>query len=137
MRSNRVRLGMLAVVALLVPPCSALARTTSSTDAAIAELRQLVRQLRGEVSGQSSVALITGGIGGNVSGVLVPRWDADDRVKFAANAGSGIGHYITDLSSLGGQDAAYDLVQISLRALPVSSGYFGMSTPGRGSSPRQ
>ena len=85
----------------------------------------LVRQLRGEVSGQSDVALITGGIGGNVSGVLVPRWDADDRIKFAVNAGSGIGRYITDLSSLGGQDAVYDPVQVSLRALPVSSGYFG------------
>ena len=85
----------------------------------------LVRQLRGEVSGQSGVALITGGIGGNVSGVLVPRWDADDRIKFAVNAGSGIGRYIADLSSLGGQDAVYDPVQVSLRALPVSSGYFG------------
>ena len=84
----------------------------------------LVRQLRGEVPGQSGGAFITGGIGGNVSGVLVPRWDADDRIKFAVNAGSGIGRYITDLSSLGGQDAVYDPVQASLRALPVSSGYF-------------
>jgi hypothetical protein len=85
----------------------------------------LVRQLRGETSSQSGVALVTGGIGGNISGVLVPRWDADDRIKFAANAGSGIGRYITDLSSLGGQDAVYDPVQVSLRALPVASGYFG------------
>ena len=84
----------------------------------------LVRQLRGEVPGESGGAFISGGIGGNVSGVLVPRWDADDRIKFAVNAGSGIGRYITDLSSLGGQDAVYDPVQASLRALPVSSGYF-------------
>ena len=75
--------------------------------------------------GQSADELITGGIGGNVSGVLVPRWDAADRIKFAVNAGSGIGRYITDLSSLGEQDAVYDPVQVSLRALPVSSGYFG------------
>ena len=68
---------------------------------------------------------MTGGIGGNISGVLVPRWDADDRIKFAVNAGSGIGRYIADLSSLGGQDAVYDPVQVSLRALPVASGYFG------------
>ena len=85
----------------------------------------LVRQLRGEVPGQAGDTLVTGGIGGNVSGVLVPRWDADDRIKFAVNAGSGIGRYIADLSSLGGQDAVYDPVQVSLRALPVSSGYFG------------
>ena len=68
---------------------------------------------------------LTGGIGGTVSGVLIPRWDADDRIKFAVNAGSGIGRYIADLSSLGGQDAVYDPVQASLRALPVSSGYVG------------
>jgi len=55
----------------------------------------------------------------------VGRWDAHDRVKFAINAGSGIGRYIADLSSAGGQDAVYDPVQVSLRALPVSSGYFG------------
>jgi hypothetical protein len=85
----------------------------------------LVRQLRGEVPGQSAGALNTGGIGGNVSGVLVPRWYAADRIKFAVNAGSGVGRYIADLSALGGQDAVYDLVQVSLRALPVSSGYFG------------
>ncbi len=84
----------------------------------------LVRQLRGDVAGDSG-ALDTGGIGGNISGVLIPRWDADDRIKFAVNAGSGIGRYIADLSSLGGQDAVYDPVQVSLRALPVSSGYFG------------
>ena len=85
----------------------------------------LVRQLRGQVPGQAGDALATGGIGGNISGVLVPRWDADDRVKFAVNAGSGIGRYIADLSALGGQDAVYDPVQASLRALPVASGYFG------------
>jgi hypothetical protein len=85
----------------------------------------LVRQLRGEVPGQSGDALATTGVGGNVSGVLVPRWDADDRIKFAVNAGFGIGRYIADLSSLGGQDAVYDPMQVSLRALPVASGYFG------------
>jgi hypothetical protein len=64
-------------------------------------------------------------IGGNISGVLVPRWDADDRIKFAVNVGSGIGRYIADLSSVGGQDAVYDPMQVSLRALSVSSGFFG------------
>ena len=85
----------------------------------------LARQLRGEVPGESDTALATGGIGGTVSGVLIPRWDADDRIKFAVNGGSGIGRYIADLSSLGGQDAVYDPVQVRLRALPVASGYVG------------
>ena len=85
----------------------------------------LVRQLRGELSSQPEVTLATGGFGGTVSGVLVPRWDADDRIKFAVNGGSGIGRYVADLSSLGGQDAVYDPAEGSLRALPVASGYVG------------
>ena len=85
----------------------------------------LVRTLRGEVTGQSDTTLTTGGFGGNISGVLVPRWDQDDRFKFAVNSGWGIGRYITDLGTLGGQDAVYDPLADSLRALPVYSTYFG------------
>jgi DcaP outer membrane protein len=85
----------------------------------------LFRALRGQVTTLPDVTLSTGGFGGNVSGVIAPRWDPDDRVKFAVNAGWGIGRYITDLGTLGGQDAVYDATSDSLRALPVSSGYFG------------
>jgi len=49
----------------------------------------LVRQLRGEVQGQSRDALATTGIGRNISGVLVPRWEAHDRIKFAVNVDPG------------------------------------------------
>jgi hypothetical protein len=82
------------------------------------------RQLRGEVTDQPET-LSTGGVGVNISGVLVPLWDKDDRIKFASNNGWGIGKYITDLGSLGGQDAVFDPTTNSLRALPVSSAYFG------------
>jgi hypothetical protein len=85
----------------------------------------IVRQLRGQVSTQPGVTLGTAGIGANVSGVLVPRWAAQDRIKFAAYGGTGIGRYITDLRSLGGQDGVYDTQQLTLRPLPVTSGYFG------------
>ncbi len=85
----------------------------------------LVRTLRGEVTDQPDTTLSTGGFGANISGVLVPRWDPDDRFKFAVNSGWGIGRYITDLGTLGGQDAVYDPVANSLRALPVYSAYFG------------
>ena len=61
----------------------------------------------------------------NVSGELVPSWDRDDRVKFASNNGWGIGKYITDLGTLGGQDAIYDSSAGTLRSLPVSSAYVG------------
>lgn len=85
----------------------------------------LVRTLRGTPTDLPNQTLTTGGFGVNISGVLVPRWDADDRVKFASNNGWGIGRYITDLGTLGGQDAIYDVIGNRLRALPVSSGYFG------------
>jgi len=85
----------------------------------------LFRQLRGELSDQPDHTLATGGFGSNVSGVLVPVWDSDDRLKFAVNAGWGIGRYITDLDTLGGQDAIYDPLSGTLRAPRVLSGYFG------------
>jgi hypothetical protein len=85
----------------------------------------LFRQLRGELTSQPAVTLSTGGFGVNISGVLVPRWDREDRVKFAVNAGWGIGKYITDLGTLGGQDAVYNPDVNDLEALRVSSGYFG------------
>lgn len=85
----------------------------------------LVRTLRGELTDQPDKTLTTGGFGVNVSGVLVPRWDPDDRVKFATNNGWGIGRYVTDLGTLGGHDAIYDPLSDSLRALPVYSAYVG------------
>jgi hypothetical protein len=85
----------------------------------------LVRSLRGELTNRPETTLATGGFGANISGVLVPRWSLDDRFKFAANTGWGIGRYITDLGTLGGQDAFYDPLTDSLRALQVYSSYFG------------
>jgi len=85
----------------------------------------LVRTLRGELTNQPERTLSTGGFGANVSGVLVPRWSRDDRIKFAANTGWGIGRYITDLGTLGGQDAFYDPLTDSLMALPVYTSYVG------------
>jgi outer membrane DcaP-like protein len=85
----------------------------------------LVRTLRGELTNRPETTLSTGGFGGNISGVLVPRWSQDDRFKFAANSGWGIGRYITDLGTLGGQDAFFDPLTDSLRALYVYSSYFG------------
>ena len=85
----------------------------------------LARSLRGTPFDRPDATLSTGAFGANVSGVLLPKWDRDDRVKFAANAGWGIGRYITDLGTLGGQDAVYDATTNQLRALLVSSGYVG------------
>ena len=55
MRPDHVRLGVLAVVALLAFPCSTLAQTTTSTDAAIAELRQLLADQRAALDRQARI----------------------------------------------------------------------------------
>ena len=44
---------------------------------------------------------------------------------FAADARAAPMYHVTDLGTLGGQDAVYDPVAGTLRALPVSSAYFG------------
>ena len=85
----------------------------------------LFRTLRGELVSQQDVTLSTAGFGGTLSGVLIPRWNAADRLKFAAYGGWGIGRYITDLGAAGGQDAVYDPSVNDLRALPVSALYMG------------
>jgi DcaP outer membrane protein len=100
-------------------------RPTLLTRTAHVQAAVLLRTLRGEVADRPELTLSTGGFGFNISGVLIPRWDADDRIKFASNGGWGIGRYITDLGSLGGQDGVYDPTTESLRALSVSSAYFG------------
>jgi hypothetical protein len=59
------------------------------------------------------------------TGVLATWWDTDDRIKFATNFGWGIGKYITDLGTLGGQDAVYNGETGELEALNVHSAYVG------------
>jgi len=49
-------------------------------------------------------------------------WGENDYVLWQLTYGEGIGHYINDLSSVGGGDAVFDPAG-KLRALPVFSGY--------------
>jgi len=44
---------------------------------------------------------------------------------FSFYAGDGIGRYVTDLGSLGGQDAFYDVAADKIQALPVFAWYLG------------
>ena len=53
MRPDGIRLGILAVVTLFVCPCATLAQGTTSTDAAIAELRQLIVDQRAALDRQA------------------------------------------------------------------------------------
>ena len=55
MLADRIRPGVLAVLILLVGPCSALAQAQTSTDAAIAELRQLLADQRNALDRQAQI----------------------------------------------------------------------------------
>jgi hypothetical protein len=88
------------------------------------QLALLVRQIRGEY--EPNASLSTQGFGYHFSGRIRSPWHGEqDRILFANALGAGIGRYITDLGSLGGQDAVYDPATKSLEALPVASAYVG------------
>lgn len=85
----------------------------------------LVRQIRGEADSTPDRVLATWGIGVHVSGRVQAPWRRSDYLKFANALGRGIGRYITDLGTLGAQDAVYDPERHALVALPVYSTYVG------------
>jgi len=86
----------------------------------------LGRQIRAEPPDQPNETLSTAGFGANVSGQMFTEWrEGRDNFTFAVNGGTGIGRYITDLGSLGGQDAVYDPETDSLEPLTVFASYLG------------
>jgi uncharacterized coiled-coil protein SlyX len=86
----------------------------------------LGRQIRAEPPDQTNTTVSTGGFGANVSGQMFTKWrDGRDNFTFAVNGGTGVGRYITDLGSLGGQDAVYDPDTSSLEPLQVFAPYVG------------
>jgi len=90
------------------------------------QLSGLLRQLRGEPANQDNQIAAAGGYGVNLSGRLPsPYQKQRDHILFQQNAGRGIGRYITDLRTLGGQDGVFDEAANELRALDVFSGYVG------------
>jgi hypothetical protein len=87
----------------------------------------LFRQIRGESTLEANKTLSTFGYGVNFSGRLAAPWRTSNTVlKYAVYAGEGIGRYITDLGTLGGQDAVYDPLTETLTALPVFAAYVGV-----------
>ncbi len=64
------------------------------------------------------------GWGASVSGKIgAGFWNDDDNFSFQFNIGDGLGRYINDLGSVGGQDAVFDPVTGELETLKVTSGY--------------
>jgi hypothetical protein len=57
---------------------------------------------------------------------MFTKWrEGRDNFTYAVNGGTGIGRYITDLGSLGGQDAVYDPETESLEPLTAFAYYLG------------
>jgi hypothetical protein len=90
------------------------------------QLSGVVRQLRGEPVDSPNEIVAAGGYGINLSGRLpFPFWNKRDQLLFQHNSGRGLGRYISDLGSYGGQDGVFDSIAHTLRPLNVFSGYLG------------
>jgi len=84
----------------------------------------LLRQIQAEPDDNAGVEETDTGWALSVSGyVPVPAWSERDKFMFQMNYGEGIGRYINDLASVGGQDAVFDPVTGELKALPAFGGY--------------
>ncbi len=86
----------------------------------------LLRQIRAESDLNPNQVVAKGGYGLGVSGRLRTGWWNDlDEVTFSVYLGKGIGRYITDLRTAGGQDAFFDVKTGEMTALGVSAAYVG------------
>ena len=84
----------------------------------------LLRQLRAESDNNPGTDTKEDGWGLSVSGhVNIPMWGERDEFMWQLNYGDGIGRYINDLSSVGGQDAVFDPATGELKALTAFGGY--------------
>jgi hypothetical protein len=90
------------------------------------QLSGVLRQLRGEPVDRPNEIVAASGYGINISGRLpFPFWSERDQLLFQHNSGKGLGRYISDLGSFGGQDGVFDPIADELRPLTVFSGYLG------------
>jgi hypothetical protein len=84
----------------------------------------VLRQIRGEPDAPLTGTASCFAWGGSLSGIVpIRRGGLMDRFVFQVNFGKGIGRYINDLNSLGGQDAAFDPVNGNLYAIPAAGVY--------------
>ncbi len=90
------------------------------------QLAGVFRQLRGEPVDRPNDEVTAAGYGVNLSGrIPIPVAGNRDHLLFQHNLGRGLGRYISDLGSYGGQDGVFDASADRLRALDVWSGYVG------------
>ena len=86
----------------------------------------LLRQIRAESNLNPNQVVSKGGYGLGLSGRLrTGWWNELDDVTFSVYLGKGIGRYITDLRTTGGQDAYFDVATGEMTALGVTATYVG------------
>ncbi|MGB5688182.1 MAG: hypothetical protein WBM45_02830, partial [Woeseiaceae bacterium] len=84
----------------------------------------LLRKISARPDDNPSVIGTSEGWGVSFSGRLhVPQWGDADNILFQLNYGDGIGRYINDLGSVGGQDAVFDPVTGKLETLTAFGAY--------------
>ncbi len=84
----------------------------------------LLRQIRAESDTNPGTDVKENGWGLSVSGhINVPKWGERDEFMYQLNYGDGIGRYINDLGSVGGQDAVFDPATGELKTLSAFGGY--------------
>ena len=117
-----------------VPDFIARLRFESGEDARLPFLRAgghlqmglIGRQIRAEIPDRVNETVSTAGAGVSISGkFFVPWQQGRGNFTFASYGGWGIGRYITDLRTLGGQDAVYNPETESLEPLRVGAAYVG------------
>ncbi len=81
----------------------------------------LIRDLVGEPEGGGK-RVRASAWGMTTSGSVLMPWNQRDSFRFQVSYGDGLGRYLNDLDSVGGQDAVFD-PQGRLRALPAFGGY--------------
>jgi hypothetical protein len=82
----------------------------------------LLRQIRAEADNNPGTDAKEDGWGISVSG-HIKLWGDRDEFMYQLNYGDGIGRYINDLGSVGGQDAVFDPVTGELKVLTAFGGY--------------
>ncbi|MHC4942798.1 MAG: DcaP family trimeric outer membrane transporter [Planctomycetota bacterium] len=88
------------------------------------QMALILRQLRAEADNRPTKTLREIGYGMTVSGKLAVASELEkDNIVFQINSGDGMGRYINDLESEGGQDAFIDPVTNRMRTLAVFSIY--------------
>ncbi len=86
----------------------------------------LLRQIRAESDLNPNQTVSKGGAGFGLSGrVRTGWWSETDDVTFSLYGGNGIGRYITDLRTAGGQDAYFDVATGEMTVLGIAAAYVG------------